>query len=254
MFFAAGSLTLLWLLAVTGLAAVIILARKAPTPPTTDGTRMRTITTSVGVVVALMLIVAAVDAWRYERAVAPITHRPDTLAVMGDSLAADFLGDPTWPEQLADTLDKSLINHAHPGHRLQDGLRALDTQPIENALVIVLLGGNDILAPETRLADYTAQLHQLLQSLTHKGNTVVLVELPAPPTAPWYGWVQRPIASHHGVHLIPRRMLARILFRDPGHTTDGIHLSQQGHDRLAADLHNYLRLAGIRPTGSRSLR
>lgn len=39
----------------------------------------------------------------------------------------------------------------------------------------------------------------------------------------------------HGLILIPRRVLALVL-SDPRNTSDGIHLTQRGHDRMAEEL------------------
>src|SRR5437870_2613859 len=53
-----------------------------------------------------------------------------------------------------------------------------------------------------------------------------------PPFCSDYGRVQRRLAAAHGVTLIPKRWLADVLTAD-GATVDGIHLSQEGHERMA---------------------
>ena len=59
-----------------------------------------------------------------------------------------------------------------------------------------------------------------------------MFELPLLPGRWAYGAAQRRIASRHGIVLIPRRVLAGILL-DPANTSDGLHLTQQGHEKLA---------------------
>lgn len=190
---------------------------------------------------AVLLVVAVVEAWRYERATPPAIEPGRPLVLFGDSISADVQADPAWPQQLADALGCPLTGYAQPGARLGTALATLDRleAPIDNAFVIVLLGGNDIL-PAAPRARYASQLDELLTRLCSGGNDVVLVDLPAPPTHPWYAWTQRNLARQHGVHLAPRRLLASVLFTDPAATTDGIHLSQQGHDALARTFREYL--------------
>jgi acyl-CoA thioesterase I len=47
-----------------------------------------------------------------------------------------------------------------------------------------------------------------------------------------YGEAQRRLAKHHGVIMIPKRVLIGILTTD-GATLDTIHLSARGHELMA---------------------
>jgi lysophospholipase L1-like esterase len=59
-----------------------------------------------------------------------------------------------------------------------------------------------------------------------------MFELPLPPFRADCGRAQRRLAAQYGAVLIPRRFFARVL-AEPENTVDGIHLSRQGHERMA---------------------
>ena len=60
-----------------------------------------------------------------------------------------------------------------------------------------------------------------------------MFELPIPPLFEGFGRVQRDLASRHGVALIPKRILLSLIEAADA-TVDSLHLTQQGHDRMAA--------------------
>ena len=59
-----------------------------------------------------------------------------------------------------------------------------------------------------------------------------MFELPIPPLYEGFGRVQRNLASRHGVALIPKRILLSVIAAADA-TVDSLHLTQQGHDRMA---------------------
>lgn len=67
-----------------------------------------------------------------------------------------------------------------------------------------------------------------------------MVELPLPPLCNGFGLVQRRRAAEHGVALIPRRVLMGVLTGDDA-TTDGLHLTPAGHERMAGAVWAALR-------------
>jgi lysophospholipase L1-like esterase len=64
-------------------------------------------------------------------------------------------------------------------------------------------------------------------------HQVLLVELPLFPFQNAYGRAQRRIVAEHGIALLPKKYFTRVLAL-PGSTSDGLHLTQQGHDAMAA--------------------
>ena len=62
-----------------------------------------------------------------------------------------------------------------------------------------------------------------------------MFELPLPPFYNAFGIIQRRLAKKHGVTLIPKRVLMRVLSGSNA-TLDSIHLTQHGHEMLAASV------------------
>ena len=171
----------------------------------------------------------------------PSVARPLQAApvfVLGDSLSAGLGTDrsETWPTLLAAQSGRAVENLAEPGARLLDGVSQADAIPEGDSIVVVELGGNDLLAG-IESGHFAHSLRELLQEVRRPGRTVVMLELPLLPFQNRYGRAQWEVCAELGVGLIPRRILAGAVAL-PGHTTDGLHLSPQGHrwlaDRIAA--------------------
>lgn len=68
-----------------------------------------------------------------------------------------------------------------------------------------------------------------------------MFELPLPPFHNGYGQAQRALAKKYNVTLIPKDWLASVIAKT-GNTLDGLHLSQKGHNALAASLLSMFRM------------
>ncbi len=190
-------------------------------------------------VLAVVVMLASIAAAGWE---APYHRRsatlpvPQRIVVIGDSLSSGGFGERTpWPALLGSALRATVINLAAPS---DDTAGALANQvprlpPARSGdLVVVEIGGNDMLAG-TDVNQVEVALDAILSAAREGGRRpVVLVELPLLPLAWRYGALQRRAASRYKVILVPRRVLARVLTA-PGNTTDGLHLTQRGHDELA---------------------
>ena len=62
-----------------------------------------------------------------------------------------------------------------------------------------------------------------------------MFELPLPPLSNEYGRIQRRLARRYQVRLIPKRIFISVL-AGGGATLDSIHLSDDGHQRMAAEV------------------
>ena len=109
-----------------------------------------------------------------------------------------------------------------------------DQLPSAGGLVLLEIGGNDLLG-DTPTADFERDLNLLLARIRAPGRTVLMFELPLPPLSNEYGRIQRRAAARHGVRLIPKRIFMSVLAAD-GATLDSIHLSDAGHERMAAEI------------------
>ncbi len=164
-----------------------------------------------------------------------------TLGVIGDSITAG-LGDPgvmRWPKRLAHEHQVVVRDHAEVGATVASALEQAEALTTQERLVLLEIGGNDLLGGTTPVA-FEAGLERLLRSVCRPGRVVLMLELPLPPGYNRFGHIQRRLARRYGVFLIPRRILLSVLL-DEDATVDSIHLSELGQSRLADLLWSILR-------------
>lgn len=155
-----------------------------------------------------------------------------SLCVVGDSISAGIgSGERYWPEVLAAATSLRVENLAVPGATTQSALAQLPRIAESNAVVLLEIGGNDLL-DRIDAATFESHLDQLVSVLRAGGHDVAMFELPLFPFQNAYGRAQRAVAKRHAVALIPRRYFARVLGMKNG-TLDGLHLTQKGHDEMA---------------------
>lgn len=154
------------------------------------------------------------------------------LYVVGDSLSAGMdQGQASWPSLLQKHSQARVVNLAKPGATLSSGLRQAQQIPDEPCLVLVELGGNDLLG-KAAATEFRDDLEKLLAALQRPDRTLVMFELPLLPGRTSIGRVQRSVAATHSVCLIPKRYLARVLCSREA-TIDGLHLSDSGAAAMA---------------------
>ena len=164
----------------------------------------------------------------------------DTLFVIGDSISigADPPGK-NWPDLLGDLNKLNVRNFSFGGAKVESSLDSALRIDREEALVILEIGGNDLLGG-TSISKFRGDLDKLLSLVSGPHRQVAMIELPLPPFYNQYGMVQRALAASHHVTLIPKRYLARVI-GTPGATVDGLHLSNTGHALLARSLSEALK-------------
>lgn len=157
-----------------------------------------------------------------------------TLYILGDSVAAGMgeTGVETWPRLLARRHSIPVQDLSQMGATAGSALRRLDKSPVVDGIVLVEIGGNDMLGRHP-VGEFERDLDKLLARLDGPDRTVVMFELPLIPFSNEYGRIQRRLAEKHHVRLIPKRIFIRVL-TDGGATVDSIHLSPQGHELMAA--------------------
>jgi acyl-CoA thioesterase-1 len=155
-----------------------------------------------------------------------------TLYIIGDSVTAGMGGEEqTWPRLLAGSRSVEVMDLSKVGATTASALRQADGLPPEGGLVLLEIGGNDLLG-STSAADFERDLDRLLDRVCAPERAVLMFELPLPPFCNEYGRAQRRLASRYKIVLIPKRVFADVLTGD-GATLDSIHLDRQGHDRMA---------------------
>lgn len=155
-----------------------------------------------------------------------------TMFVIGDSLSigADPPGK-SWPELLGNLTGLKVQNFSFGGAKVGSSLDSALRIDQEDAFVLLEIGGNDLLGG-TRIPKFREDLGKMLTLVCGPRRHVAMIELPLPPFYNRYGMVQRALAKSHGVTLIPKRILAKVI-TNPSATVDGLHFSNTGHALLA---------------------
>jgi len=161
--------------------------------------------------------------------------------VLGDSITAGIGSkERAWPEVLAERTPLTVANLAQPGATVETALKQAARIDKPGALVIVEIGGNDLLGgTDSQL--FHQQLDQLLSKITVGGNQIVMFEIPLIPFHNSFGIAQRNLAKKYHATLLPKSFLTSI-FGIKGGTLDGLHLSQAGQDALAGKIQEVIRV------------
>lgn len=157
-----------------------------------------------------------------------------SITIIGDSVTAGVGGDEkseTWPSILCREHNLQVQDISHVGETAASALKRAQAQKITGRVILVEIGGNDILGSTTS-AKFGNDLDELLSQLASADRQVVMFELPLPPLCHEYGRLQRQVTAKHNVTLIPKRIFLSVLAGGDS-TLDTIHLSQAGHQRMA---------------------
>lgn len=179
------------------------------------------------------------------------------IVIFGDSLTAGIPDDGAerlWPEILEARLGSGVevLSYAHPGDtaaasldRWRGIVEGGGWHPRDSAwepeLVILLLGGNDILRRAGR-----ENLHRDLEAWAnalgrHPGLRVLMIEVPSNLLTGSYSGTWAAVArGREGFYWMEDRTLRNILGNRSLTLADGIHLNQEGHEALADGVHHRL--------------
>lgn len=190
--------------------------------------------TASGLCLASLLLFVALEAIHLGSPTLPPLQQP-RLYVVGDSISSGIeAGFPPWPDVFAKTHHVEVVNLSRPGIGMAEALplgRKIDS---ENGLVLLEIGGNDLLGGLSA-EDFERQLDQLLREVVKPNRTVVMMELPLLPHFIPHGRIQRRLATQYNVPLIPKRhFVSAIAGADA--TSDGLHLSEAGTHRMVDSL------------------
>lgn len=156
-----------------------------------------------------------------------------SIAVIGDSLTAGLgeVSTETWPKILAREHRISVQDISHVGETASSALKRAHSQTIDSPVILVEIGGNDLLG-STTAAKFAKDLDALLLHLASLDRQIVMFELPLPPFYHEYGRIQRELAAKYNVVLVPKRVLLSVIAGGDA-TLDSIHLTQEGHQAMA---------------------
>jgi lysophospholipase L1-like esterase len=184
------------------------------------------------ILAAFLLVVTAIE-FSHRRMPTITGSTSDHLVVIGDSISSGIDPRlPAWPLVLQQTCGAEVRNLARPGAQVSEGLLIARGLTDGDHLVLIEIGGNDLLMGVSS-DEYGKALDALLSNVTLPNRTVLMFELPLLPNKIAYGRIQRHLSAQYRVLLIPKRYFAQVI-GDASATTDGLHLSDSGAHRMAA--------------------
>lgn len=160
----------------------------------------------------------------------------DTVCLIGDSISAGLGERETWPKIFQSNTGVEVVDLSRAGATSGTAMDAVNRIPSKPCLVLLEIGGNDLLGP-TSTKKYREDLDRLLNAIRSlpgsSDRAMVMLELPLPPGRNNFGAIQRELSQKYDVALVPRRFFMGVLAGE-GNTVDGIHLSPAGHRAMAA--------------------
>jgi acyl-CoA thioesterase-1 len=226
-----------WFYVAAGLVSLIWLATDRPKKAVSRAWRIR-----LRVAVAAFWLAGVLVEIPYHLSPVFAPSGNPELYILGDSITAGIEGGKeTWPLVLARSHSVQVYDHSSVGATVGSVLRKIERVPLGDGLILVELGGNDLLG-STSVGEFERDLDQLLGRLCTPGRVVLLFELPLPPFCNEFGRAQRRVAARHRVQLVPKRLLISVLTTE-GATVDSLHLSPRGHELMAAMVWNVIRPA-----------
>jgi len=152
------------------------------------------------------------------------------VVCLGDSMTSMGPPEGGYPEELARLVSIPVVNLGQPGITTRQASALLPPLQDSGPQVVVLeLGGNDFVQGQGRAA-VKENLERLIQACLEKGAEVVLVEVPRGYISDPYWGLERELARHYGLELVPDTAIRRLLLSSPtmppGQWTRGPYLTQ----------------------------
>jgi acyl-CoA thioesterase I len=167
----------------------------------------------------------------------------EQVVAFGDSLVAGVgtTGGNNFVSLLSGRIGISIVNAGRSGDTTGSALGRLQSDVIarQPKVVIVLLGGNDLLQG-LPISQRIANITSIAQQIRSTGATVILVGLGNDPIDP-YGGALPGIASQTGSTHVPA--ILEGIFGVPGLMADAIHPNNAGHAIMADRLEPAVRAA-----------
>ena len=169
----------------------------------------------------------------------------DVIVAFGDSLtygtgASEY---ESYPAVLAQLVNRKVVRAGVPGEVTSGGLARLEDVIEEHkpALVIVCLGGNDMLR-KLEDAEIKKNLRSILQAIKSRGISVMLVGVPKPALITSAPGFYAELAKELGIPY-EGKIVTDVLYR-PDQKSDSIHPNAKGYRRMAEAIAELLRKAG----------
>ncbi len=193
----------------------------------------KTLTTFLRIIAVTISIIALLLEIPYHLTPSFPNRTFERMYIIGDSVAAGIGGEQeqTWPEILQKDYGIDVVDFSRAGATVGSAISQAAQIDSANAIVLLEIGGNDLFAP-TPSAVFEKELDQLIRTVSHPNQLVVMLELPLQPWDSQYGRIQRRLANESNTILIPKRFFVSVL-STPDTTYDLAHLSAKGHRLMA---------------------
>jgi lysophospholipase L1-like esterase len=176
--------------------------------------------------------------------VAPVGPN-DVIVAFGDSLTygTGAAENESYPAQLAVLIGRKVVRAGVPGEVTEGALQRLPAviEEYHPALVIVCLGGNDMLRKVDE-ASIKANLREIVKTIQAGGISVVLVGVPKPAlitgTAEFYMEIAKEFDVPYEGKVVTNVLYQREL------KSDTIHPNARGYRKMAEAIAELLRKAG----------
>lgn len=224
-----------WIYAVTGLTLVAWMISGLTG-------RWQTGTTWAATIAIVTMLLAELP-WHRVPNLSPVSRAK--MTVIADSVTAGIGSEETaerWPAILQRQHHIEIQDISHVGETAASALQRTQQHSIDSPVILIEIGGNDLLGGAPSSARFERDLNALLAHVSGNDRQVVMFELPLPPLYHEYGRIQREAATRHQVYLIPRRQFLSVLASGDA-TLDSIHLSQAGHQSMADCVWKTIRTA-----------
>lgn len=193
---------------------------------------------------ALLLIAALVSCGEKVPRVSPVAPN-DVIVAFGDSLTygTGAAESESYPAVLAQLIHRNVIRAGVPGEVTSGGLARLEgvIKEYRPALVIVCLGGNDMLRKVDE-SQTRNNLREIIRTIKARGIAVVLVGVPKPAlitsAAAFYGELAKEFDIPYEGKVVTDVMYQLELKADP------IHPNAKGYRRMAEAIAELLKKAG----------
>lgn len=169
----------------------------------------------------------------------------DVVVAFGDSLTwgTGAAESESYPAVLAQLIQRTVVRAGVPGETTAGGLARVDGVLDQHrpALVIVCLGGNDLLRRLDE-AQIRANLRDIVQRIRGRGAAAVLVGVPKPALVTSAPAFYAELAQELGVPY-EGKVVTDVLYR-ADLKSDPIHPNAQGYRRMAEAIAELLKRAG----------